>query len=80
MNVVKAVFQGLGQIRPAETIAELRGVELEKTETAEKIEAGSRFMVAKPAKKAQGEALSEESSGGVAVAEQEPPAADSKTD
>lgn len=96
MNVVKAVFQGLGQIRQAETIAELRGVELEKTETAEKIEAGSRFMVAKPVKKAQGGSESkseseskgegeskvegEKSEGGVAVAEQEPPAADSKTD
>ncbi len=90
MNVVKAVFQGLGQIRQSATIAELRGVELEKTETAEKIEAGSRFMVAKTVKKApvaseskaesESKVEGEESAGGVAVAEQEPPAADSKTD
>lgn len=76
MNVVKAVFEGLGQVRPAETIAELRGVELEKTETAEKIEAGSRFMARKPAqKKAEGE--SADDSGGVAVAE---PADENKSD
>ncbi len=88
MNVVKAVFQGFGQIRPAEEIASLRGVELEKTETAEKIEAGSRFLAAKPAKKAEaasGDApASEEASGaesgGVAVAEEEPPAAESKSE
>jgi len=44
INVVKAVVEGLSRLQTAQRIAELRGVELEKTETAMKIEAGSRFM------------------------------------
>ncbi len=44
MNVVKAVFDGLAQLRTPELIAELRGVELGSTAIEEKIEAGQRFM------------------------------------
>lgn len=55
MNVVKAVFDGLSQLRTAEHVAELRGVDLGKTETELKVEAGKRFLPAegtvKPAEK-----------------------------
>lgn len=54
MNVVKAVFDGITQLRTSEDIRALRGVEIGKTETAEKIEQGSRFMVAAGAR-ARGE-------------------------
>ncbi|MEM9560209.1 MAG: 30S ribosomal protein S5, partial [Planctomycetota bacterium] len=42
LNTVKAVFDGLEQLRTREQIAELRGVELNETEIERKIEAGSR--------------------------------------
>ncbi|MFG0325852.1 MAG: 30S ribosomal protein S5 [Phycisphaerales bacterium JB037] len=55
MNVVKAVFDGLSQLRQAELVAELRGVDLGKTETEIKVEAGKRFLPsegsAKPAER-----------------------------
>jgi len=44
MNVVKAVFDGLDRLRTPESVAELRGVDLGKTETEQKVEAGKRFM------------------------------------
>ncbi len=44
INVVKAVFEGLTRLRTADEIRELRGVDIGKTVTAEKIERGSRFM------------------------------------
>lgn len=44
MNVVKAVFDGLGQLRTRETVAELRGVEIATTDIEERIERGRRFI------------------------------------
>lgn len=44
VNVVKAVFDGLGQLRSPELIASLRDVELGATAIEQKIEAGQRFM------------------------------------
>jgi len=44
INVVKAVFEGLTRLRTADEIRNLRGVDIGKTVTAEKIERGSRFM------------------------------------
>lgn len=43
-NVVKAVFDGLEQLRTREAIAELRGVELPATDIEQRIEKGKRFM------------------------------------
>jgi len=44
MNVVKAVFDGISQLRTPESVAELRGVDLGRTETEVKVDAGKRFM------------------------------------
>ncbi len=44
INVVKAIFDGLRQLRTPELIAELRGVEIGSTSIEEKITAGQRFM------------------------------------
>ncbi|MBC7834829.1 MAG: 30S ribosomal protein S5 [Phycisphaerales bacterium] len=43
-NVVKAVFEGLEQLRTPEQVAELRGIELDQTEIATKIERGKANM------------------------------------
>jgi len=44
LNVVKAVFEGLGHLRIREDVAELRGVEIETTDIEERIKRGQRFM------------------------------------
>ncbi|MEX0876846.1 MAG: hypothetical protein WD114_05250 [Phycisphaerales bacterium] len=44
LNTVKAVLDGLGQLRTRENIAELRGVEITTSDIEERIERGSRFM------------------------------------
>ncbi|MCB1282283.1 MAG: 30S ribosomal protein S5 [Salinibacterium sp.] len=44
MNVVKAVFDGLSQLRTPELISQLRGQDLGPTTIEQKIEAGQRFM------------------------------------
>ena len=44
MNVVKAVFDGLAQVRTREDIAALRGVEIETTDIEERVAKGKRFM------------------------------------
>lgn len=44
INLVKAVFEGLAELRTPELIAELRGVALDPTDIEQKIEAGKRFM------------------------------------
>jgi len=44
INLVKAVFEGLQDLRTPELIAELRGVTLDPTAIEQKIEAGKRFM------------------------------------
>ncbi len=43
-NVVKAVFDGLEQLRTPDTVASLRGVELGETDIEERIERGKGFM------------------------------------
>jgi small subunit ribosomal protein S5 len=43
-NVVKAVFDGLEQLRTPDTIAQLRGVELGTTDIEDRIERGKAFM------------------------------------
>jgi small subunit ribosomal protein S5 len=43
-NLVKAVFDGLGQLRSKERVAELRGVQLETTEVETSIERGKAFL------------------------------------
>lgn len=43
-NLVKAVFQGLSQLRSKEQVAELRGVQLETTTVEMAIERGKAFM------------------------------------
>ncbi len=44
INVVKAVFDGLGRLQTKEQIEELRGQDLGATETEEKVERGARFV------------------------------------
>jgi small subunit ribosomal protein S5 len=44
LNTVKAIFDGLQQVRTREQIAELRGVTLAATEIEQRIERGKRFM------------------------------------
>jgi len=44
VNMLKAVFAGLEQLRTRETVAGLRGLELEPTEIEHKVERGQRFM------------------------------------
>lgn len=43
-NLVKAVINGLDQLRSKDLVAELRGVELDRTEVEEAIERGSAFL------------------------------------
>lgn len=45
-NVVKAVFDGLGQLRTPDTIATLRGVEVGETDIEGRIQRGKVFMPA----------------------------------
>lgn len=47
LNTIKALFDGLEQIRTREEIAELRGVEIESTDIEQRIERGKRFMPAR---------------------------------
>jgi len=44
INMVRAVFDGLAQLRTREEIAELRGVEIETSDIEERIKRGQRFM------------------------------------
>ncbi|MEM1186258.1 MAG: 30S ribosomal protein S5 [Planctomycetota bacterium] len=44
LNVVKAVFDGIEQLRMREDVAELRGVEITTTDIEERVERGQRFM------------------------------------
>lgn len=44
LNTIKALFDGLDQVRTREEIAELRGVEIESTDIEDRIERGRRFM------------------------------------
>jgi len=44
INMVRAVFDGLGQLRTREEIAELRGVEIESSDIEERVKRGQRFM------------------------------------
>lgn len=46
INVVKACFDGLDQLRNREVIAELRGVEIDSTTVDEMLERGKAFMPA----------------------------------
>ncbi|MFN9992715.1 MAG: 30S ribosomal protein S5 [Phycisphaerales bacterium] len=47
-NVVKAVFEGLAQLKTPEAVAALRGLDLGMTEIQTKIERGKRFMPTAP--------------------------------
>lgn len=47
-NVVKAVFEGLAQLKTPEAVAALRGLDLGMTEIQTKIERGKRFMPIAP--------------------------------
>ncbi len=47
LNTVKAVIDGLSQLRTRDQIAELRGVEITTSDIEERIERGQRFMPAK---------------------------------
>lgn len=44
INTVRAVFDGLSQLRTRDEIAELRGVEIETSDIEERIKRGQRFM------------------------------------
>ncbi len=44
LNTIKAVFDGVKQLRTREQVAELRGVEIESTQIEKRIERGQRFM------------------------------------
>jgi small subunit ribosomal protein S5 len=44
LNVVKAVFEAIAQLRTREDVAELRGVDLAETIIEERVERGQRFM------------------------------------
>lgn len=44
VNMLKATFDGLEQIRTREQVAALRGVEIESTSIEDRIERGKRFM------------------------------------
>jgi small subunit ribosomal protein S5 len=47
-NVVKAVFEGLAQLKTPEAVAALRGLDLGMTDIQTKIERGKRFMPSAP--------------------------------
>ncbi|MEM0982600.1 MAG: 30S ribosomal protein S5 [Planctomycetota bacterium] len=44
LNTIKAVFDGLEQLRKRQDVADLRGVEITTTDIEERIEKGRRFM------------------------------------
>ncbi len=44
LNVIKAIFEGVGHLRMREDVAELRGVEISTTDIEERVERGQRFM------------------------------------
>ncbi len=48
-NLSKATMEGLLGLRSKQTVAELRGIDVGKTEVDERIEAGSRFVTSSPA-------------------------------
>jgi len=54
VNVVKAVFDGLEQLRTREMVAELRGVELTSSTIEDRIEKGRRFMPSTSGEKMRG--------------------------
>jgi small subunit ribosomal protein S5 len=44
LNVVRATFDAIAQLKTRESVAELRGVEIETSDIEERIERGRRFM------------------------------------
>lgn len=54
LNTVKAVFEGLGQLRQRQEVADLRGVEISTSDIEERIERGQRFMPKTTGEKMQG--------------------------
>ncbi len=46
INTVRAIFDGLSQLRTREQIADLRGVEIETSDIEERVKRGARFMPA----------------------------------
>lgn len=53
-NVVKAIFDGLGQLKPREAVAAARGVEITISDIERKIEAGKAFMPTSKGEKMKG--------------------------
>ncbi len=59
-NLAKATLDGLARLQSRETVAELRGVTIERSEVDDMIERGAAFMPStKPKKEEQGEAKAE---------------------
>lgn len=54
INVVKAVFDGLTQLRTREQIADLRGISIETSDIEERVKRGQRFM---PTQAGEGEKM-----------------------
>lgn len=54
LNVIKATFDGVAQLRTREQIAEIRGVEIETTDIEDRIERGLRFMPKNTGEKMRG--------------------------
>ena len=54
INLCRAVFTGLTGLQPKEKIAELRGVEIEKTHVEEILEFGSKFVATRAANEGGG--------------------------
>ena len=54
VNVVKAVFDGLAQLRTRELVGDLRGVELDSTTIEKRVEKGRRFMPTSVGEKMKG--------------------------
>ncbi|MEM1331176.1 MAG: 30S ribosomal protein S5 [Planctomycetota bacterium] len=66
VNMLKAVFDGLGNLQTREKIAELRGIDLEATDIEQRIERGQRFMPTTSGEKMRGpvNTIGQERSGG----------------
>lgn len=54
LNVIKAVFDGLEQLRLRDQVASLRGVEITTSEIEDKIDRGQRFMPQQTGEKMRG--------------------------
>jgi len=54
VNVVKAVFDGLGQLRTRNLVGDLRGVEIDSTTIEKRVEKGRRFMPTSVGEKMRG--------------------------